>query len=211
MTQSKSLAALFSCFMLVSCLLIYSSCEDDKCTGVVCVFGFCDEDTGNCICDNGYSGTDCSVDICGENGVWNATTQVCDCAAGYEGSDCTTLSNSKYVGTYVATEADCGADPYTITVVQGDSPAEVRFENFGNYGCIDSAGDPINYFVIGTLNGDSFSISTQESCGTTFSGTDGTFEETGVDGATLRITYSAVYPDENNNTVTDVCTVEMVR
>ncbi len=208
MTQSKSLAVLFSCCMFVFGLLIYSSCTDDKCTGVVCVYGFCDEDTGNCICDNGYSGTDCSVDICGENGVWNATTQSCDCDSGFEGSDCTTESYSKFVGTYTAVENDCGGEPYTITVVPGDVTGQVHFNNFGGYDC-----NPPDYYVVANINGDSFSIPAQESCGTTFSGTDGVFTETAA-GATLEILYSAVYPDFDNPAgppITDICTVTMTR
>ncbi len=51
--------------------LLFAGCKDE-CKDVTCVQGACVE--GNCVCDAGYSGADCSVALNAKfNGAYNAT------------------------------------------------------------------------------------------------------------------------------------------
>ena len=62
--------------------------------------GECNINTGTCICDPGYSGTECNqiitsrsisefnCDACKENEICDTATGVCICAVGYFGDNC---------------------------------------------------------------------------------------------------------------------------
>lgn len=81
------------------------SCEDGwggpkgDCAVRICPYncqghGYCDE-TGTCLCDSGYTGTDCSVPLCGDKqgcndkGVCDVNdTFTCKCYDGYTGPHC---------------------------------------------------------------------------------------------------------------------------
>jgi len=47
-----------TCWTLLMILLALGSCRPDRCKNVPCEFGTCVE--GNCICQSGYEGEDCS-------------------------------------------------------------------------------------------------------------------------------------------------------
>lgn len=56
--------------------------------------GTCDPENGRCVCNNGYSGDDCSLKTCPNNcsgnGNCNVTTGICTCNPEYTGLDCST-------------------------------------------------------------------------------------------------------------------------
>ena len=98
----------FACCMLIT----VSSCKkDSKCDNVNCgTQGTCNEETGNCDCNEGWEGTLCDSEIissicdtlnCGEYGVCNEETGECDCQDGWTGSLCD-------VQTMACDTLDCG-------------------------------------------------------------------------------------------------------
>lgn len=72
-----------------------TSCKKDPCKNVVCYNnGVCDD--GTCLCPNGYSGTNCEIqlDPCATVTCYNGGTCVsgiCNCPTGYGGTNCQTI------------------------------------------------------------------------------------------------------------------------
>ncbi len=78
------------CFLSLLALAI-GGCKD-ACDDVDCgANGTCVD--GTCVCDNGWSGTNCSTSICdtvdcGPNGSCDPATGDCNCNEGYSGANC---------------------------------------------------------------------------------------------------------------------------
>ena len=51
--------------------------------------GRCDNNTGLCICDEGYESIDCDVPYCGSNGIYTPSIERCKCKEGFSGVRCT--------------------------------------------------------------------------------------------------------------------------
>ncbi len=206
--------ALFATMLTVN----FTSCTEDACANVECNNGTCFD--GDCVCDVGFvldpvtgdcvSADPCDLVTCGDNSF--CLDGICECDAGYEmdtDGNCTS-STGKFLGTFQATEPDCGVTtPYEVLVEpEVDEPTVISLRNLGNYGCNDVNGDPINYHVLATVDSDNptlISINNYETCSTVFSGTGA------IDGNTLTISYSATYDDGTGNSTTDNCTAILER
>ncbi len=170
-------------------MLLYTSCADDLCENTLCINGDCDEVTGNCICDEGWEGIDCSIpicwenstynettelcecdpgwtgadcleDACGPNGTYNATTGSCDCDPGYTGADCSELTVSNFTGSYFVNETCEGeVASYTSDIGAGSTESEVLITNF--WGLFENV-------VVATVNGNELIIPAQEPDGDGF-------------------------------------------
>jgi hypothetical protein len=70
------------------------ACEDgwsgDYCERVqsTCTNGTLNATTGFCVCDSGFMGPGCNIPSCSGNGYWNSLTSDCVCKAGYGGTTC---------------------------------------------------------------------------------------------------------------------------
>lgn len=86
----KKILTAFTCLVLI---LSYS-CSEDNCADLDCgPNGDCNPDTGACMCDPGFSGTNCEINICdttdcGSNGTCDPVTGDCNCEEGYSGENC---------------------------------------------------------------------------------------------------------------------------
>ena len=153
-------------------MFTFASCEDDPCKDVTCVNG-----------EAVASGDDCA----------------CDCDAGYEGDDCTTLTRSKFVGTWGVSE-DCSlSNPaaYTVTITADASNNDKIL--------IDGLWQLFNNPVVATVDGNELTIASQEPDGDDFFiNGSGTIV---VNGAVSTITATYNVEDRTGTTTTtDVCT-----
>lgn len=157
--------------VLVCCLALgvmtFASCESDPCEDVTCVNGTAVASGDNCNCD---------------------------CDAGYEGDDCTTLSRTKFVGTYTVADAcsESGAGTYTVTITASSTEVDkVLISNF--WGAYSNN-------VIATVDGNTLTIANQDpdSDGYPVSGT-GTYSATNN---TITVNYTVT---ETASGDTDVC------
>lgn len=82
----------------------YTSCNEDKCKGIVCAYGG--------VCTDGE----------------------CLCPTGYEGPQCEVVNRKRYLGNWKVTENGSITDAaqYTIVVEEGDNITELRLKNFRN-------------------------------------------------------------------------------
>jgi len=214
--MKKNLLRFFTMALFATILTVnFTACVDDPCANVICNNGTCFD--GDCVCDVGYEldpvtgdcilADPCSVVTCGDNSF--CLDGACVCDAGFEedaDGNCVAVTG-RFLGTFQATEPNCGVnDPYEVLVEEEAGEISViSLRNLGNYGCNDADGNPINYHVLGTVDGNSLLISNYETCSTVFNGT-GT-----LDGNTLTIEYTATYDDGTGNSVTDNCTAILVR
>ncbi len=93
-------------------VLAFVACGD-PCDDVVCgPNGTCVE--GDCLCNDGYSGANCQINICDSvncnNGNCDPVTGDCTCDDGYEGGFCDTEIRAKYFGTYSGSFEVCLAE-----------------------------------------------------------------------------------------------------
>ena len=106
--KMKTIKLFFTLFMLIGTITLFTSCEDDPCSDVIC------ENGGTCV-----EGT-------------------CNCTDGYEGADCSTLSADKFVGTYsVAGICEGNNYNYSVSITKSATEAnKILIDNFGNLNCI---------------------------------------------------------------------------
>lgn len=178
--MKRNLFWLFSLVALTT-LFTVTSCEKDACKDVVCDANS-DCFDGECICKVGFE-KDASGNCVGER--------------------------QKFIGSFNATEPDCGvALPYTVEIsaVSG-TDNKVNMKNLGNYTCLNSSGIPIDYFVEGTVSGNTVTVTNFVTCGTTFNGT-GTYNKSGAN-VTITIPYTATY-NPGTGTQTDNCTAILI-
>lgn len=95
-------------YMLVLSLLVFSC--GDPCDDIDCgPNGNCID--GSCLCDEGYSGVNCQINVCDgidcNNGNCDTVTGMCDCLEGYEGTFCDTESRAKFIGSYSGDIGPC--------------------------------------------------------------------------------------------------------
>jgi len=121
----------------------------DPCDDVDCgPNGVCVE--GNCVCNDGYSGANCGVNVCdsvdcGPNGTCNTTTGDCACNPGYEGEFCDLEIRERYYGTYIGDMTGCPPDLVTslipaeqleplqeVPIVVGSSTEGINHINIGS-------------------------------------------------------------------------------
>ena len=190
----------------------FTSCTEDACANVECNNGTCFD--GDCVCDVGFvldpvtgdcvSADPCELVTCGDNSF--CLEGICECDAGFEkdADDNCIASTGKFLGTYDVREVVCDAT-YVMEVTEvADEVTVIALGNLGSYGCVDDFGNPINYSVYATIDGNTLSINNYETCSTVFNGT-GT-----LDGNTLTVAYTATY-DVDGVTQTDDCTADMTR
>lgn len=138
----------------------------------------------------------CKDVTCNNGGICLDGT--CDCADGFEGTTCDSAAYEKFKGVWTGNETCTGGGTATYSVnIYGSStaPKKVLLDNLGNYGC--STGG--NVIAVATASGKTFTLNSDTTCGTVFSGT-GTL---GTDGKIV-VSYTARY-----GTTTDVCTVTL--
>ena len=98
------------------CLILSYSCSEDNCADSNCgPNGNCDPDTGNCICDDGFSGANCEINVCdavdcGANGTCNQLDGTCACDTGFEGTACESKIRSRFIGDYIGDILPCVPD-----------------------------------------------------------------------------------------------------
>lgn len=206
MKKLFSLNAMATMVLALGIMVAFDSCTEDPCENVTCVNGSTVTvgDLCTCECDNGFSGSDCTIeDLC----ITQNTTCLnggtcldgdCTCAAGYEGDSCSIVSRDKFLGVALDADEACGAftAQYVIDIIAGTSGADIiRIKNLGNYNC--PAGD---YYVDATVSLDEVTIINDTVCAAVFSGS-GSISSTGV----LTLTYSATYTPQGSATITDNC------
>lgn len=157
-------AALLACGVMFS----FSSCEEDPCKDVTCAAtGTATESNGTCSC-------------------------VCD--SGYEGTDCSTLSRTKFIGTYTVADAcsASGSASYTV-VITASSTDETRV-------LISNFWDSYAANVVASVDGNTITIANQDpdSDGYPVQGT-GTYNTTAN---TITINYTVTETASGDN---DVC------
>lgn len=168
-----SVKTLAAAFIAGGMMFSFSACtEEDPCKDVACVNGTLTEVGSSC---------------------------TCACEVGYEGDDCTTLTRSKFLGTWGVTE-DCSqsaAATYSVTI--SSSP------NGNDQVLISNFWDAFGSAVVATVDGDQLTIASQEPDNDDyFVNGSGTITTTnGV--STITITYN-VEDRTQTPTVTDVCT-----
>ncbi len=94
------------------CLLLSYSCSEDNCANSDCgPNGNCNPDDGTCICDEGFSGINCEVNVCDTvdciNGDCDPTTGNCLCERGFEGPTCDTEIRANVIGIYMGDIVPC--------------------------------------------------------------------------------------------------------
>ncbi len=144
-------------------MFTFNSCTD-PCGDVVCNNGgICDE--GRCDCPEGFSGTNCEINLCADCVNGNCTTGDCVCNPGYEGDNCDVLSRDKFLGTWQGI-FDCptlpdslleGIDLSEITVNMEILPDPDNIENV----ILEAPDFPIDIFGSAKVNGDMFTITPQ--------------------------------------------------
>lgn len=88
---------LFTVMLFLSFSFIYTSCtsEEDKCDGIECGTGSCDD--GTCVCVGNFTGTNCEK-----------------CKDGYDGADCNTELRAKFYGEYNIVRGNCTGDSFPM-------------------------------------------------------------------------------------------------
>ncbi len=88
---------LFSSMLFLAC--------NDPCKDVNCGNGTCDEDSGNCICDDWYEGTNCELEMRTKFlGTWNSTSP---CTLGSSSSDPTwSMETAANINTFILKSPD---------------------------------------------------------------------------------------------------------
>ncbi|MBL7767036.1 MAG: calcium-binding EGF-like domain-containing protein [Chitinophagaceae bacterium] len=103
---------------------VFTSCDPDPCQDV--------------ICNNGGTCTD----------------GTCTCKAGYEGTDCSTLSRTKFIGTYTGNETcTVGTDSYSIQCTTNSDDTKFNIINLYN--------NSPQLTAIASADGNSFTIPSQ--------------------------------------------------
>jgi len=152
-------------FFLVATIGFFSinGCTD-PCGDVVCNNGgICDE--GICDCPEGFSGTNCEIDLCAECVNGSCTTGDCVCEAGYEGENCDVLSRDKFIGIWSGI-FDCPTLPDSL--LEGVDLSEITvnmqiLEDPDNIELVilDAPDFPIDIFGAATIAGDVLTITPQ--------------------------------------------------
>ena len=81
----------------------------------------------------------CKNVTCKNSGVATASTDnkscACNCAAGFEGTDCSTLSRTKYLGTWKGSDV-CTSGTYgvTLTAANASDSTSILISNIGGFG-----------------------------------------------------------------------------
>jgi len=107
----------------------------------------------------------CKDIVCQNGGTCDSATATCMCSTGYEGAHCETISRTKFVKSWTASDLVAGSStpiPYTATIVAGTT-SDVTLVSIGNFS---------DFFVnatIATINGSTITIATQKPDGGKYS------------------------------------------
>ncbi len=152
-----------SLFLLSVGLVTFNACTD-PCGDVVCNNGgICDE--GICDCPEGFSGTNCEIDLCADCTNGTCTTGECVCAPGYEGENCDIVSKDKFIGIWSGI-FDCPTLPDSLLEDIDLSEITVNMEVLNNIDDIemvvlDAPDFPIDIFGSAKISGDVMTITPQ--------------------------------------------------
>lgn len=97
---------------LIPAFIFIWACSD-PCSDIDCSNnGECVD--GDCVCDQGFFGVDCSMNVCDTlaciNGMCDPVNLSCICEEGYEGRACDTETRSKYFGVFSGNFSSCLSD-----------------------------------------------------------------------------------------------------
>lgn len=70
------------------CNLMQDLCQVQQCG----IHGRCNPDTGDCVCEEGWSGDSCEYSTCSGHGLYDADVKKCTCFPGYSGKLCDTCA-----------------------------------------------------------------------------------------------------------------------
>lgn len=114
--------------------LTYHACKKSPCAGVICLNGYCDPATGQCVCIQGYYGDHCQVRCVHGTG----SNSGCVCDPGYRGPACDTPVNARLSGIY-RLEDRCPGDTVTFEYSQflpdQEDPRGITIVHFAGWLC----------------------------------------------------------------------------
>lgn len=123
------------------------SCDSNPCEKVICMEGFCD--AGNCICDPGYEGDDCSIkSVIKFIGKWDAAD---DCSSGIHQYTATIAASSTALQVITITNFGGLGTNTSVTAYVDGSTITINSQNVGNnysvsgLGNISDAGNQIEF------------------------------------------------------------------
>ncbi len=185
--------------MTIASVMLFNACEEDPCKDVTCSSnGTPVESLGSCSCDcdetttSGYYGNDCESHLTCLNGGTFVTGGTCTCLTGYEGDSCQIESRAKFLGTFSVVDACSASGGASYTSIVAESGAAIDRVLISNFW------DSFTNSVIGTINGSTITIATQEPDGDGF-----TVTGTGtISGNIITMNYSVT---DTSNGDTDVC------
>jgi hypothetical protein len=128
--------------VLITIVILFFSRLNNKCKNKKCPpNGTCDNSTGNCVCNDGFTGEDCStIDKCKNkkcppNGTCDNSTGNCVCNDGFTGEDCSKIQYKK--GDSVKTNHDGSFINGCVTNVY-DNMVDICYGVVDEYGCQNS-------------------------------------------------------------------------